>query len=70
MVVKQEFRQKFLPKCVRWHALFVQIGNILSGRYGKDKEIEIEISVFLIVNRNHVFSTLDTLFRKGSNILL
>ena len=25
--------------------LFVQIGNILSGRYGKDKEIEIEISV-------------------------
>ena len=23
VVVRQEFRKKFLPKCVRWHALFV-----------------------------------------------
>lgn len=23
MVVRQEFRKKFLPKCVRWHALFL-----------------------------------------------
>ena len=23
VAVRQEFRKKFLPKCVRWHALFV-----------------------------------------------
>ena len=23
VVVRQEFRKKFLPKCVRWHALFL-----------------------------------------------
>ena len=23
VAVRQEFRKKFLPKCVRWHALFL-----------------------------------------------
>ena len=29
MVVRQEFRKKFLPKCVRWHALFLLYRKVL-----------------------------------------
>ena len=34
VVVRQEFRKKFLPKCVRWHALFLK--KLYNDKAGKN----------------------------------
>ena len=31
VVVRQEFRKKFLPKCVRWHTLFCRKINSITS---------------------------------------
>ena len=55
VVVRQEFRKKFLPKCVRWHALFLFVINFVDNmdklNYAIYMEHELVSTIFLMTRR-------------------